>query len=384
MNVSAAVDNVIYQLRCYPDKTRLRNDAIGLLNYYRELHPNVAPAPTGPQPLFNLMGTIPVIIKANRYNIPIRMWIPVEYPYRPPMVYVTPAAGMSISPNHPNVNAQGVVFMPYLQSWNPATHNLLPLVQAMAQIFSQRTPVYSAPSPPAQQSYPGYGQPPSGYPSQHQPRPSGGYPSSQQPYPPPQQPQQPAPHSTPYSPYSQQQQQPQPGPYPPQAQPRKHRPPPKTPMDIKRDQLRDMCRAKIRELTKEDLTAKTERLQQEKREKENTLNNAMSQQQQMKKESEDLTQKIKELDDFLAKNSGEMDVDKVTDPADVHRLQLIHSVALDMAIEDILYHFDRALLKGVITLDEYLKLCRQYSNDQFYERALTRRIREVLSAPPSR
>jgi len=155
-------------------------------------------------------------------------------------------------------------------------------------------------------------------------------------------------------------------------------------MDIKRDELRDKCRAKIRELTKEDLQAKTQRLEQEKREKEGMLSNSLSQQEQMKKEIADLTQKIKDLDDFLAQNSGELDVDKITDPRDVHRLQLIHTVSMDMAIEDILYHFDRALLKGVIELDEYLKLCRQYSNDQFYQRALTKRIREIFAAPPSR
>jgi len=155
-------------------------------------------------------------------------------------------------------------------------------------------------------------------------------------------------------------------------------------MDEKRDRLRDMCRAKIRDLTKEDLDVKSQRLQQEKREKENMLNNAMSQQEQMKKEIADLDQRIKDLDDFLAKNTGELDIDKITDPRDVHRLQLIHAVSLDMAIEDILYHFDRALLKGVISLDEYLKLCRQYSNDQFYQRALTKRIREVISSPPPR
>jgi len=389
MNVSATVDGVLYPLRCYNDKTRLRNDAIALLNCYRDLRPNVAPAPTGPEPLFNVTGTIPVVIRAVRYNIPIRIWIPVAYPYRPPMAYVTPAAGMSITPNHPNVDPSGVVYLPYLQTWNPATHSLLPLVQAMAQVFSQKTPLYSAPAgaqnrPPS--SYPGgYGQPaPGGYPS-GAPRPAGpgGY---QPPYPGQQQPSQP--QGSPYSPYAQTQPQPQPqqpGPYPPQQpqQPR-HRPPPKTPMDIKRDELRDKCRAKIRELTKEDLQAKTQRLEQEKREKEGMLSNSLSQQEQMKKEIADLTQKIKDLDDFLAQNSGELDVDKITDPRDVHRLQLIHTVSMDMAIEDILYHFDRALLKGVIELDEYLKLCRQYSNDQFYQRALTKRIREIFAAPPSR
>jgi len=414
MSVPQTVDAVLYSLRCYPDKTRLRNDAIQLLNCYRDLHPNVAPAPTGPQPLFNVMGTIPVSIRGTRYNIPVRIWIPVEYPYRPPMAYVTPAAGMSITPNHPHVNASGVVFLPYMQTWNPATHSLLALVQAMVQVFGQKTPLYSAPagqSPPP--SYPGYGQPAAGgYP----PRATSGT------FPPPQsssgtyQPLYPGqtPSSSPYSPYSRPQQPQSGSPYPPaqppqsgspyppaqpssspyasqqppqqpqQPQPPKRRPVPKTPMDEKRDRLRDMCRAKIREMTKEDLDAKTQRLQQEKREKEGLLNNAMTQQEQMKKEIEELTQKVKELDDFLAKNTGELDVDKITDPSDVHRLQLIHTVSMDMAIEDILYHFDRALLKGVISLDEYLKLCRQYSNDQFYQRALTKRIREVISSPPPR
>jgi len=411
MNVPATVDAVLYPLRCYPDKTRLRNDAIGLLNCYRDLHPNVSPAPTGPQPLFNVMGTIPVNIRGTRYNIPVRMWIPVEYPYRPPMVYVTPTPGMSITPNHPQVNASGVVFLPYMQTWNPATHSLLPLVQAMTTVFSQKTPLYSGPPPQAAPpSYPGYGQqPPNAYP----PRPAAGgyqppYPGQQaQPQParfspyssqPPQQPQQPSPYppQQPQQGYPPQQPPHQPGPYPSQPGPYpsqqppqqpsqpKHRPVPRTPMDEKRDRLRDMCRAKIRDLTKEDLDVKSQRLQQEKREKENMLNNAMSQQEQMKKEIADLDQRIKDLDDFLAKNTGELDIDKITDPRDVHRLQLIHAVSLDMAIEDILYHFDRALLKGVISLDEYLKLCRQYSNDQFYQRALTKRIREVISAPPPR
>jgi len=380
MSVPSAVDAVLYPLRQYPDKNRLRNDAIAMLNYYRDLRPTVSPPPTSPEPLFNVTGTIPVIIKAVKYNIPIRIWIPVQYPYRPPMVYVTPATGMAITPGHPHVDAAGVVYMPYLNTWNPATHSLLPLVQAMAVIFGKQTPLYSAPSQP-QPPPPSYGyQPPSGpYPGQPKPPPPRQPTGYQPPYP-----GQPAPQST-YSPYSQPQPQ---SPYPtespyPSAQPR-HRPPPPNPMDVKRDELRKKCREKIKELTREDLAAKTAQLEQQKRDKESLLSNAMSEEDAVKKELADLQQKIKELDDFLAKNSGELDIDKITDPADIHRLQLIHTVSMDMAIEDILYHFDRALLKGIIPLDEYLKLCRQYSNDQFYQRALTKRIREIFAAPAAR
>jgi len=154
-------------------------------------------------------------------------------------------------------------------------------------------------------------------------------------------------------------------------------------MDLKRDELRKKCREKIKERTKEDLDAKISRLEQQKREKESQLSNALAQDEQVKKEIADLDAKIKDLDEFLQKNSGELDFDKITDPQDVQRLQLIHTVSMDMAIEDILYHFDRALLKGVIPLDEYLKLCRQYSNDQFYQRALTKRIRDIFASPPA-
>jgi len=398
MSVPAAVDAVLYPLRQYPDKNRLRNDAIAMMNSYRELRPTVSPPPTRPEPLFNVTGTIPVIIKSVKYNIPIRIWIPVEYPYRPPMVYVTPAAGMAITPNHPHVDSGGCVYLPYLNSWNPATHSLLPLVQAMVAVFSNKTPLYSAPSQPRppQSPYGGYpGQPsPAPYPGQTSPAPYPGQPSPapypgqpkptgyQPPYPGQTTPQQ----QQPYSPYSQPMppEQPAASPYPPAAGPKPHRPPPPNPMDIKRDELRQKCREKIKELTKEDITAKISMLEQQKREKEGLLSGAMTQEEQQKKELADLDAKIKELDDFLAKNSGEIDFDKITDPQDVQRLQLIQTVSADMAIEDILYNFDRALLKGVIPLDEYLRLCRQYSSDQFYQRALTKRIREVLANPTAR
>jgi len=298
---------------------------------------------------------------------------------------VTPTPGMAVCPGHPHVDANGCVYLPYLNSWNPATHSLLPLVQTMTTVFGKQSPLYSAPAgaPRPPPGYGGYGQQPP-----VPPRQSSGYPS---PYPGGGAPQQPG--QSAYSPYSQpaqsqppqpqpqaQPQQPAQSPYPTMTQ--RHRPPPPNPMDIKRDDLRKKCREKMKELTKEDMSAKISQLEQQKREKQTLLSNAMTMEDQMKKELADLTQKIKELDEFLELNSGDIDVDKITDPPDVQRLQLIQTVSTDMAIEDILYHFDRALQKGVIPLDEYLKLCRQYSNEQFYQRALTKRIREIFSAPP--
>ena len=163
-----------------------------------------------------------------------------------------------------------------------------------------------------------------------------------------------------------------------------HRPPPPSPMDAKRDALRAKCREKLRELTSEDLGVKTARLEEQKREKQAVLGNAQAQEEQIRKELADLGQKIKELDEYLAANTGDIDIDRATDPKDVRRAQLIQCVAHDMAIEDILYHFDKALLKGVLGLDEYLKLFRQYSNDQFYQRALTKKIHDVFNSQTPR
>lgn len=383
MNAGHAVDSALYQLRNYPDKTRVRNDAIALVNAYPSLRPTVSAAPTGPQPLFNLAGTIPVIIKSERYNIPLSMWIPEAYPYRPPMVYVTPTRDMALTRGHPHVDAGGVVYLPYISTWNP-THNLLPLVQAMCLVFGKQSPLYAVqrspppprgPSPAAQPGpgysgyppQPGYGMGPGAVPYPGQPQPGYG---SNPPYP-----GQPAGGA--YSPYGAPQGQPA---YPGAG----HRPPPPSPMDAKRDALRAKCREKLRELTSEDLGVKTARLEEQKREKQAVLGNAQAQEEQIRKELADLGQKIKELDEYLAANTGDIDIDRATDPKDVRRAQLIQCVAHDMAIEDILYHFDKALLKGVLGLDEYLKLFRQYSNDQFYQRALTKKIHDVFNSQTPR
>ena len=390
MNAAHAVDSALYQLQSYPDKTRVRNDAIALVNAYPSLRPTVKPAPTGPQPLFNLTGTIPVFIKSERYNIPVSLWIPEAYPYRPPLVYVTPTPNMAITRGHPHVDAGGVVYLPYTSTWNP-THNLLPLVQAMCLVFGKQSPLYAVqrPQPPrgpsptgqpggapgygAYPPQPGYGMGPGAVPYPGQPtQPSGpgGY-GGNPPYPG-------QPTQSPYSPYA----------AAPQSQPAYpgagHRPPPPSPMDAKRNELRSRCREKLRELTREDLGVKTARLEEQKREKQAMAGNAQAQAEQTKKELADLDQKIKELDEYLAANAGGIDIDRATDPRDVRRAQLIECVAHDMAIEDILYHFDKALLKGVVSLDEYLKLFRQYSNDQFFQRALTKKIHDVFNGQAPR
>jgi len=78
------------------------------------------------------------------------------------------------------------------------------------------------------------------------------------------------------------------------------------------------------------------------------------------------------------------DVDEASDPQDVWRKQLIKAIALDSALEDIMYTLDRALAAGKLPLDEYLKMCRTLCSEQFMTRALIRKIRETVQSAAHR
>ena len=53
----------------------------------------------------------------NKYNIPITIVLPLNYPYSPPIVTVNPTASMRYAPNHPNVDSNGNVRHEYLSDW---------------------------------------------------------------------------------------------------------------------------------------------------------------------------------------------------------------------------------------------------------------------------
>lgn len=91
-------------------------------------------------------GTIPVVFKSVTYNIPICIWIPQQYPYVPPYVYVTPTANMVIRPNN-HVDQVGKVYHGYLHTWSTRRDscNLVDLVGVLQQIFATEPPVYSKP-----------------------------------------------------------------------------------------------------------------------------------------------------------------------------------------------------------------------------------------------
>jgi ESCRT-I complex subunit TSG101 len=69
-----------------------------------------------PQLLLHLSGTIPVVFRGATYNIPLTIWLPHEYPKKPPMAFVTTVKDMLIRPGN-HVDPSGRCYHPYLANW---------------------------------------------------------------------------------------------------------------------------------------------------------------------------------------------------------------------------------------------------------------------------
>lgn len=66
--------------------------------------------------LLQITGVLPVRIGANLYHCPVSIWLPLDYPSKPPIVYVLPSATLAVKPG-PNVDPSGKVTVPYLDDW---------------------------------------------------------------------------------------------------------------------------------------------------------------------------------------------------------------------------------------------------------------------------
>ncbi|XP_072194564.1 tumor susceptibility gene 101 protein isoform X1 [Excalfactoria chinensis] len=91
--------------------------------------------------LLNFSGTIPVKY-GNSYNIPIRLWILDSHPFAPPICFLKPTANMGISVGK-HVDAQGRIYLPYLQNWSHPKSTIIGLIKEMIAKFEEEPPVYS-------------------------------------------------------------------------------------------------------------------------------------------------------------------------------------------------------------------------------------------------
>lgn len=110
-----------------------RDQALSQLEATLDLYPTLSPKTDSftfddgrTALLVSLIGTIAVDYRGSRYNIPIAIWLPFEFPKGPPIVYVTPTNEMIIKTST-HVDPSGKCLGGYLDSWQskPELHLLI-------------------------------------------------------------------------------------------------------------------------------------------------------------------------------------------------------------------------------------------------------------------
>lgn len=142
----AKLDEVLRQVPYqYQHKNRLRSDVAQLLQSCKTLQPQTGTFSGGARSvtLFYLYGVVPISYQGKSYNIPVTIYFDAPYPKQPPRCFVTPTNGMALKPNHLNVDAGGMIYLPYLSSWSETASTLPQLVTAVTECFSASPPVYS-------------------------------------------------------------------------------------------------------------------------------------------------------------------------------------------------------------------------------------------------
>ncbi|XP_018410641.1 PREDICTED: ubiquitin-conjugating enzyme E2 variant 3 [Nanorana parkeri] len=92
--------------------------------------------------LLNLSGTVPMKFQGNSYNIPICLWLLDSHPFAPPMCFLKPTDTMGVRVGK-HIDAQGRIYLPYLQNWSHPKSTILGLIKEMVSKFEEELPLYS-------------------------------------------------------------------------------------------------------------------------------------------------------------------------------------------------------------------------------------------------
>lgn len=92
-----------------------------------------------------LTGTIPVSYKSGKYNIPITVFLPPDFPSNFPVCFVSPTPDMVIRESG-CVDASGRVFLPYLSGWKFGHSKLVKVIEQMRKTFGDSCPIFMKPA----------------------------------------------------------------------------------------------------------------------------------------------------------------------------------------------------------------------------------------------
>lgn len=96
--------------------------------------------------LLVLDGVIPIVYRTVTYHIPIHIWCMRHYPNEAPIPYVRPTASMVLRQRHPHVDSEGRVYLNrYLSEWDPTQYTFYGVAAAMIRVFTHQPPVNSRP-----------------------------------------------------------------------------------------------------------------------------------------------------------------------------------------------------------------------------------------------
>ena len=152
MNAESSITAALARLGAvYNDPPRISRDGVRLLRspLGAHLRPTTSPLvySTGEStpPVLVFSGTVAISYRGTTYNIPVDIYLPPQYPHRPPVIFVRPTHGMMIKPNHQHVGPDGNVYMPYLHEWRAQSHSLVEMAVCLSSLFGAEPPCYAKP-----------------------------------------------------------------------------------------------------------------------------------------------------------------------------------------------------------------------------------------------
>jgi ESCRT-I complex subunit TSG101 len=387
-----ALSSMIKQTKMlYEDKAKV--DIREALSTYTDLIPkpkwHVFPDNTRRNALC-LSGTIPVSYRGSKYHIPIALYLTENHPYSPPYTYVTPTANMKIKVSE-HVNDEGRIFLPYLNEWRFPAYDTTGLLGVLTFAFQEKCPVFQVKnnSSSTTHTHPTSSNPPYPVGSNHRTP----YPVGQPTFPTPSNPPYPTPNSesgyrAPYQPYTN-------VPTPPPAVP----PPPqhsyassiraslitaieeriasrlkqKLGKVIEDSQRLDVCLTEMRLGQKQlrEFTDKSERDQRD-------LDLQLAVYKERKQELEESLEKYSQR----TVSSNNDDIDTCIEPVTPLHRQIFESYAIDLTMDDLIYHLTDALKRRVISLQLFLTYVRQFSRKKFIAIVTMNKGRERAGLPP--
>ena len=335
-------------------------------------------------PILMFNGTIPMPYRGVTYNIPVNIYLPPNYPARPPVAYVRPTSTMMVKKSHPHVaQADGKIYMPYLHQWTPR-FNLIDLIINMSSVFSADPPVVSKPVQP-----PSYFSATTTFtqPAQNQPT----YQSQQS-----------AEEIRLAQEISQREE---------EERKKREEEMQKKKMQAYEDQIINEKKTEINTKISSTLHyhengVKTEiytclyDMVRMKRAEETTLSDdhpdsqfklLRDQKEKLENYKEQLDTQTEQLKNFVEtlksqkEGSSGMDwknpesVDNIAVPNNIHSRQMLELSAENAAITDLMYFLDKALAKGTIPLDVHLKQIRRLAKKQFLVKAHLLKVGQVVS-----